>query len=367
MGINSVENITVNPLTTTDRPMSASSKYPQLQAYNEYNWGEPTQEEIDASTRYVTELMFQEEQIRVPELFAPEHKGIIYRTERNGIVSAVIHTPQMPGEILSENEQLAIRRFLFAQYVNPRIGGSSSYYDPLTAMRYNLNAESSSFFNQGDIHAVIGTPDGQVLGYLGVKGSFPEGVSIAAPESVPMSHVLRVFKQENGDSPYLTQDQIRDVDGNRVREMRKFVIRQSLLSGLNIQGALVSAELVLSLINITDQFRDSTTLIIGDTDPEVTKKNFDLFGIPVTFVEDVQAKPENLQPPYNMLWKTRYEGRNVKPFMLWIDEVNGKAHAIMQLVGGMLNAQTSAKTLFSTLRRMKDTPTITNSPVPIEA
>jgi hypothetical protein len=328
-----------------------------LQAFNSVQWEEPTDEDRERACLHSRQIIIEEEKRRVPELFLEDHPGKIYRVERNGIIASVIHANGDVGEFLSHDEQLAIRQFLFAQYINPKVGGNRPYYDPITALRYNLTAEPHSFFSNGDIHSIIGTADGQILGYLGVKGNLGNH-GIFTQEAQKASHVLKVFRTNSGGNPYelaSRSKELREVTGDGIREMRKFVIRQDLLNGLNLKGALVSAELALSLLNIADQFRDSVKILIGDTDPNLTQKNFEMFGIPVKFIEDSIAHPENLTPPYDMLWTTRYAERNVRAFILWIDEVNGQSHLIMNLINNLLNRSSNVRELFSGIRGFKKT------------
>lgn len=309
-----------------------------LAATNETEWNEPDEQEIEKASLYTERIITIEENNRVPELFRADHPGIMYYQERNGIITTLIHNPNNPSELLSEHEKQAILEFLFAQYLNPKVGITGSYYDPVTAMRYNLRSEPYSFFSQGDIHAIVGTEDGQILGYLGVKGSLPSGLTLASPEINTISHVLKVFKNEDGTSAYCEIPEFATLDASRIREMRKFVVRQELLtSGLNARGALVSTELILSLIDIADQFKSSVDIIIGDTDPSVTGKNLQAFNIPVQFVEGRTANPANLSKPYDMLWSTRYQGRDVKPFVVRVKDINGLAHQVSDQITLLLN------------------------------
>jgi hypothetical protein len=56
-----------------------------------------------------------------------------------------------------------------------------------------------------------------------------------------------------------------------------------------------------------------------------------------------------------MLWTTRYAERNVRAFILWIDEVNGQSHLIMNLINNLLNRSSNVRELFSGIRGFKKT------------
>lgn len=287
---------------------------------------------------YANSIIEAEEKNRVPSLFLKDKPGVIYYENRNGIITTIIHTPNDPSECLSEIEQKAIREFLFAQYINHDIGVTSSYYDPAIALENNLHAEPTSFFGKGDIHTIVGSEDGQILGYLGVKGSFPEGDRLDSESVISKSHVLRVFSDSEKGNPYQEIPEYNDIDASRIREMRKFVVRQRLLTGgLGIKSALVSTELVLGLVSIADQFKQTVEIIIGDTDPSIIGKNFRAFNIPVEFMNGFEAHPENLSEPYNNLWKVRYAGRHVLPFVIRIKDVNGMAHKVTDVINSLLS------------------------------
>lgn len=268
---------------------------------------------------FITSIQERESQLRFPELFIQGRDGQVYYKRRNNLTVVAYHTPTVSSGILAPEEQSGIASYLFTQYSDPTVGRGQPFFDHEVAFDNSMSSEPlDSFFHDGDIHVVVGNEEGQIVGYIGVKGADDTGVTYGDyANRSNLSYVETVYGK-----PYTAYPTITNLPAESIREMRRFVTRQTIGG---FQQAIISLELCLALFGMVDDFADQISVITGDFEPEVTMKNLvDVMGLPLITVPNRTPDLSMLPAPYNQLLVPRYEGKIVMPFAFAsIDSMNG--------------------------------------------
>lgn len=248
---------------------------------------------------------------------------------------AGIATYAIPNYQLDNTLTRQLLRFAFVHYA--KVG----FINPQVAAYRQLHAEPLEHLAQEDVHIVlVRESDQQLLAYSTLKAPIVRGRRFDDPQR-PAFGVETAF----GRDLYETVDELRALPVEQVREIGRVTKAQ-------IGDPVLEAKAGLLLLGAYGRLLGAAgsgvVAMVGDGERQVTLRNLSFFG----FRPQILPARDACIPPQH-LYANRYQGREVHPFWLLLDDMDrervARMDALLELDGDEFLSQLRAIKQQSTL------------------
>jgi molybdopterin/thiamine biosynthesis adenylyltransferase len=232
---------------------------------------------------------------------------------------AGIATYAIPNYQLDNNLTRQLLRFAFVHYA--KVG----FINPQVAACRQLHAEPLEHLAQEDVHIVlVRESDQQLLAYSTLKAPIIRGKRFDDPQR-PAFGVETAF----GRDLYEQVDELRALPAEQVREIGRVTKAQIGDPVLEAKAGLLLLSAYGRLLGKADS---GVVAMVGDGERQVTLRNLGFFG----FRPQVLPSRDACIPPQH-LYANRYQGREVHPFWLLLDDMDrervAQVEALIELDG----------------------------------
>jgi hypothetical protein len=256
------------------------------------------------AARYLEQLVEMGSAIALPELTRGRWPGALYRVpDRNGV--AVI---ALPGAALAEEQERALLRFRFAQYL------AAGFVDPGLAYRERMRQEPLSEPEPETVNCVaVSCRDGRVLAYLALRAP-----RAAAPGTTlrTRERPLLPLEEHFGWGALNRLRLLPDVPLDRVRELGRFVKNHRPGDHAELLTRAVLEVCVAGFHVLTGPLRTSVDAFVGEFEDLVARRHLEFLQAPFVMLRGglpAFAAEHFLAPAL--------DGRARYPFAGWLSDL----------------------------------------------
>jgi hypothetical protein len=256
--------------------------------------------------RYSEHLVEEGSRVALPELVRDDWPDALHRVaDRSGV--GVI---ALPGTALDEDQERALLRFRFAQYL------AAGFVDPELACRRRMRHEPLAKPEPETVNCIAFSPgDGRVLAYLALR----------APASAAPSTTLRTrerpllpFEEHFGWGALNRLQLLPDVPLDRIRELGRFVKNHRPGGHAGLVTRAVLEVCVAGFHVLTGPLRGSVDAFVGEFEDVVARRHLEFLQAPFVMLRGGLPAfgSEHFLAP-------ALDGRARYPFAGWLSDLTG--------------------------------------------
>lgn len=271
-----------------------------------------------SASRYAEQLVAAGSRVHLPELARGRWPAALYRVrDRNGV--GVI---ALPGAALAEEQEGALLRFRFAQYL------AAGFVDPELAFRDRMRQEPLSAPEPETVNCVaFSCRDGHVLAYLALRAPTP-----SHPGSTLRTRERPLFPLEEhfGWGALNRLQLLPDVPLDRIRELGRFVKNHRPGGDADLVARAVLEVCVAGFHVLTGPLRSAVDAFVGEFEDVVARRHLEFLHAPFVMLRGglpAFASEHFLAPALN--------GRARYPFAGWLSDLTAATGRLRAIEGAL--------------------------------